>query len=112
VEYESKLSDYEEEKLDLLSFNASFFKGFVSGGDVGHSPLSRRLKNAKVRAGKTVSFGEEKYAVVSGSDLKNMAEGNKVFKSKAEADEYLKQTVKNDPSKKGKILLSPVFQMT
>ncbi|HSO87028.1 MAG TPA: hypothetical protein VLQ91_10780, partial [Draconibacterium sp.] len=63
------------------------------------------------RADKTVSIVDEKYAVVSGSDLKNIAAGNKVFNSKAEADEYLKETVKNDPAKKGKILLSPAFQM-
>ena len=110
VEYESIISDYEEEELGLLQFNVTFFKGFVSGGDIGHSPLSRKLKNAKVRADKTVSLGDEKYAVVSGSDLKNIA-GNKLFNSKAEADEYLKETVKNDPSKKGKLLLSPAFQM-
>lgn len=111
VEYESIISDFEEEELGLLQFNANFFKGFVSGGDVGRSPLSKKLKNAKVRANKTVSIGGEKYAVVSGADLKNIAAGNKVFNSKADADEYIKETVKNDPSKKGKILISPAFQM-
>ncbi len=110
VEYESIISDYDEEELGLLQFNVTFFKGFVSGGDIGHSPLSRKLKNAKVRADKTVSLADERYAVVSGSDLKNIA-GNTFFRSKAEADEFLKETVKNDPSKKGKLLLSPAFQM-
>jgi len=111
VEYESIISDYEEEELGLLSFNASFFKSFVSGGDVGRSPLSKLMKNKGVRASKTVTLESEKYAVVSGENMANIHAENMVFNSKAEADEYLKETVKNDPSQKGKIQLTPAFQM-
>lgn len=111
VEYESIISDYEEEELGLLSFNAGFFKNFVSGGDVGRSPLSKLMKNKGIKANKTVTLEREKYAVVSGENMANIHAENMVFNSKAEADEYLKETVKNDPSQKGKIQLTPAFQM-
>lgn len=110
VEYEAIISDHDEEELGLLQFNSFFVKSFVSGGDVGRSPLSNKLKNAKVRADKTVSISEEKYTVVSALNLKNIA-GTKVFNSKTEADEFLKDTIKKDPSKQGKLLLSPAFQL-
>ena len=111
VEYESIISDYEEEELGLLSFNASFFKTFVSGGDVGRSPLSKLMKDRGAKADKTVTLENEKYAVVSGVNMTNIHAGNVVFNSKAEADEYLKETIKNDPSQKDKLLLTPAFQM-
>ena len=69
------------------------------------------MKNKGVRANKTVTLEGEKYAVVSGENMANVHAGNMVFNSKAEADEYLKETVKNDPSQKGKIQLTPAFQM-
>jgi hypothetical protein len=111
VEYECILSDYEEEELDDTTVDAGFFKAFVSGGDVGRSPLSKLIKDNKVKANKTVALDNEKYAVVSSVDLRNVHGENEVFNSKAEADDYLKEMLKINPSKKGKIQLSPVFQM-
>ncbi len=111
VEYESILSDFEEEELGNLSFNSDFFKVFVTGGAVGKSPMSKLIKNNKVKANRTVSLDDEKFAVVSSVDLTNVHGGNKLFNSKAEADEYLKELVKTDSSKKGKVQLSPAFQM-
>lgn len=111
VEYESIVSDLEEEELGNLTFDPDFFKPFVSGGDVGKSPLSRILKNNKTRASRTATLDDEKYAVVSSADLKNVHEGKKLFNSKSEADEYLRERTKEDPRNKGKIQISPAFQM-
>ena len=83
----------------------------MSGGDVGRSPISRTIKNNKVKADKTVTLSDEQYAVVSSATLANAHTDNVVFSSRAEADEYLKQTIKADPSRKGKIQISPAFQM-
>jgi hypothetical protein len=110
VQYESILSDFEEEVLGPVTVSSDFFKVFVSGGDVGKSPLSIQLKNSTVKANKTVSVTGEQYAVVSKNDLTNV-NGGQVFSSKSEADEYLKQILSEDPSKKGKVQLSPAFQM-
>lgn len=112
VEYESIISDFEEEELGILTFGADFFKPFVSGGDVGRSGLSRQLKNQTVKANKTVEVLNEPYVVVSNSDLSNVHSEGMVFSSKSDADEYLKQLVDTDPSKKGKVQLSPAFQTT
>ncbi len=111
VEYESILSDFEEEELGNLTFNPDFFKTFISGGDVGKSAMSRVIKNGKMRGEKTVALDDEKYAVVSSIDLSNVHDENLLFNSKADADEYLKDLIKIDPSKKSKVQLSPAFQM-
>ena len=116
VEYETILSDFElpdteVERLGLRSVHPGFFKGFVSGGDVGRSPLSQLIKNNRTKANKTMSLATEQYAVVSSSDLSNVHVDNHLFNSKAEADEFLKEMVKADPRKKGKIQLSPAYQL-
>jgi len=111
VEYESILSDFEEVELDNQTFHPDFFKTFVSGGDVGRSPLSKLLKDNKTKADKIVQLGDEQFAVVSTKDLTNIHSENLLFDSKAEADEYLRETIKADPSKKGKIQLTPAYQM-
>ena len=111
VEYESIISDFEEEELGRLTFHTNFFKAFVSGGAVGHSPLSKLIKTGQAKADKTVTLVDEQYAVVSTSDLTNAHSENLLFDSKAQADEYLRQACKADPSKKGKIQLSPAYQM-
>lgn len=111
VEYESIVSDFEEEELGKQTFQPDFFKPFVSGGDVGRSPLSQMIKNNKVRANKTATLTDEKYVVVSSADLKNIHEEERLFDSKADADEYLRETLRQDPTRKGKIQLSPAFQM-
>jgi hypothetical protein len=111
VQYETIISDIEEEPLGLIDCDANFFKTFISGGDVGKSPLSQAKKINKERAGKTVSVADEQYAVVSSKDLSNAHAENAVFNSKAEADEYLKSELEADPSKKGKIQLSPAYEM-
>ncbi|MGI9551920.1 MAG: DUF6603 domain-containing protein, partial [Aurantibacter sp.] len=111
VEYESILSDFEEEELGNLTIDMDFFKVFVSGGDVGHSPLSQMIKSNAVKADKIATVSEEKFAVVSTADLTNAHGENLVFDSKAAADEYLNETIKADPSQKGKVQLSPAFQM-
>ena len=111
VEYETILSDFEEEELGLNPVHPDFFKGFVSAGDVGKSFLSVSLKNNQVKANKTISLAEEQYAVVSSADLSNVHAENKVFNSKSEADEYLRECLKTDPAQQGKIQLSPAFQL-
>ena len=110
VQYETILSDFEEEVLGPVSVGADFFKAFVSGGDIGHSPLSQKLKNITASAEKTVSVTDERYTVVTKSDLSN-ADGGIVFNSKSEADEHLRELIAQNPSKKGRLQLSPAFQM-
>ncbi len=111
VEYESIISDYEEEPIGRLQFRPVFFKGFVSGGAVGQSYLSRITKQNQEKASKVVSLAGEQYAVVSNVDLSNIHGENQVFNSKSEADEFLKATVAANPKMKGKVQLSPAFQM-
>jgi hypothetical protein len=111
VQYETIISDFEEESLGAQQVESSFFKPFISAGDVGRSPISRMIKNSKVKADRTVTLADEQFAVVSAATLTNAHAGNVVFGSRAEADEYLKETIKSDPSKKGKIQISPAFQM-
>ena len=69
------------------------------------------IKNSKVKADKTVTLADDQYAVVSSATLANAHDDNIVFGSRAEADEYLRETIKSNPSKKGKIQISPAFQM-
>src|SRR5688572_7084777 len=111
VEYETILSDFEEEALGAQQVESNFFKPFISAGDVGRSPIPRMIKNSKVKADRTVTLADEQFVVVSAATLTNAHAGNVVFGSRAEADEYLKETIKSDPSKKGKIQISPAFQM-
>jgi hypothetical protein len=43
--------------------------------------------------------------------MTNIHSGGMVFSTKTEADEYMKTVLKADPAQKGKIQLSPAFQM-
>lgn len=111
VEYETIISDYEEEKLPTRKqFRKSFFRPFVNGGDIGKSPMSRLMKEDMVQIDKKVNFlADEQYAVVSSKTMKNAHASSLVFNTKSEADEYLRDTIAADPSREGKIQLSPAF---
>ena len=111
VQYETILSDFEEQALGLTSETADMFKPFVSGGDVGRCVLSATIKNNMVKASATATVLQEPYVVVSKNDMTNIHSGGMVFNSKTEADEYMKTVLKTDPAQKGKIQLSPVFQV-
>lgn len=111
VQYETILSDFEEQSLGLISETPDFFKPFVSGGAVGRCALSAVAKNNVVKASTTAFVSQESYAVVSKNNLSNIDNGGAVFNSKSEADEYMKKVLETDPSQKGKIQLSPAFQM-
>lgn len=111
VQYETILSDFEEEALGLTDETGSFFKAFVSGGDVGRCLISQTLKNNAVKATATAVVQQEPYVVVFNNNLTNVHSGGAVFSSKSEADEYLRQLLAVDPAKKGKVQLSPAFQM-
>lgn len=111
VQYETIISDFEEEKLeDLTSVKQDFFKPFVKGGDIGKSHLSKLMKQDAILIDKKVNvLANEQYAVVSSSTLKNAHSTSVVFSNKSDADEYLRATINSDPSMKGKIQLSPAF---
>jgi hypothetical protein len=111
VEYECIISDYEEVELGILSVNMSFFKGFIKGGAVGKSELSKLKKRAAETSDKFVELGEEKFAVADLGTMKNAHGDGLVFDSKSEADEFLRSVVASDPSKKGKLQLTPAFQL-
>lgn len=112
VEYECIISDKEKEKrLDPVSPKSDFFKPFVSGGDVGKSFLSKHKKTNAARADKFVSMAEETYAVAFVNSMQNAHATNAVFNSKSEADEYLRETIAQNPSKKGKLQITPAFQL-
>jgi hypothetical protein len=111
VQYETILSDFEEEAMGLQNESHDFFKPFVSGGAVGRCVLSKTAKENMVKASATAEVLQEQYAVVSSRDLTNVNIDNVVFNSKSEADEFLKALLASDPSKKGKVQLSPAFQM-
>jgi hypothetical protein len=111
VQYETILSDFEETSLGLISETPGFFKPFISGGDVGRCALSATVKNNVVKASTTAAVAQEPYVVVSKNNLTNVHSEGKVFGSKSEADEYMKSVIKTNPSQKGKIQLSPTFQM-
>lgn len=111
VEYEVIVSDYEEEELGLQQFDMDFFKPFISGGDVGKSFLSREKKKNRTFGDKRVTLAEEAYAVAWVNDMTNAHTDSLVFSSKSEADEYLRTEVSSDPSKRGKIQITPAFQL-
>ena len=111
VQYETILSDFEELELGLISETPGFFKPFISGGDVGRCALSSIVKNNTVKASATAFVSQEPYVVVSKNNMTNIDSEGMVFASRSEADEYMKTVLKTDPAKKGKIQLSPAFQM-
>lgn len=111
VQYEIILSDFEEEELGLHDEAPDFFKPFISGGAVGRSFLSQSIRQNSIKASATATVFQEKYAVVSSKTLANADSGGAVFNSKSEADEHIRKMIINDPSKRGKIQLSPAYQM-
>lgn len=110
VQYETILSDFEEQALGLISETPGFFKPFVSGGDVGRCSLAVTAKNDLVKANRMATVLQEPYVVVSKNNMTNVHEEAAVFGSRSEADEYMKNLLDADPAKKGKIQVSPAFQ--
>lgn len=111
VEYECIISDYEEEELGILAVKADFFKPFIKGGAVGKSVLSQLNKQNVQVVDKFVSLAEEQFAVAYVGTMQNVHASSLVFDSKSAADEYLREVVAADPSKKGKVQLTPAFQL-
>jgi hypothetical protein len=115
VEYDVILSDYEQEVVwgrdNRLSFGMNYFRPFISGGDVGKSFLSKAKKSALETTDKFVSVSDEQFVVTSVKTMQNVHESAMVFDSRSAADEYFRQTIAADPKKKGKIQISPAFQM-
>jgi hypothetical protein len=111
VQYECIISDFEEEDLGILPVDMAFFKPFTKGGAVGKSALSQLKKQQLQVVDKFVSLADEKFAVAHVDTMANAVAGNLVFDSKSEADEYLRTAVASDPSKKGKLQLTPAFQL-
>lgn len=112
VEYECIVSDSNvETELGPIAFSVDFFRPFVSGGDVGKSFLSKNKKTNAERSDKFVTMNDEQFAVAHVSSMQNAVGPEVVFNSRSEADEYLREMVKNNPAHKGKLQITPAFQL-
>jgi hypothetical protein len=111
VKYEVILSDEEEVELGLQHYGMDFFKPFISGGDVGKSELSKSKKNAMQYADKRVTLADERFAVANVKTMANAHPDSLVFDTKAEADEYIRTAVAADSKLRGKLQLTPEFQL-
>jgi hypothetical protein len=116
VKYEVVTSDFESEPVkltELQAINVSRFKPFISGGDIGKSSLSKQLKAKDIVVKNKVTINDELYTIVSNEDLSRYTVGGNAFKfsSKAEADDQLKQIIKNQPNLKGTLQLIPDYEL-
>ena len=111
VEYETILSDEEEEELGLLSVSTDFFRPFVKGGAIGKSALSVAKKKKLKKTSVKVNLQTEEFAVANINDMSNAVAGGVTFESKAAADEYLRSAVASDPSLEGSLQLTPAYQL-